>query len=103
MDAHAAEAAEPASVDADDGEVVPGHAEFGPCQPEQLGGDAKLEQAEPVVRDGGDKAGVSAQGANKAAVRLAKLGYPVKEMIGGVTGWRDEGFPLEASPQRVTA
>ena len=48
-------------------------------------------------------AGPHCNGANKAAVRLASLGYPVKEMIGGVTGWRDEGFPLEASPQRVTA
>ena len=35
-------------------------------------------------------------GANKAAVRLAKLGRPVKEMIGGVAGWIDEGFELVA-------
>ena len=48
-------------------------------------------------------AGPHCNGANKAAVRLARLGFPVKEMIGGVTGWQDEGFPLEASPQRVTA
>jgi rhodanese-related sulfurtransferase len=27
-------------------------------------------------------------GANKAALRLARLGLPVKMMIGGVTGWR---------------
>ena len=40
-------------------------------------------------------AGPHCNGANKAAVRLAKLGYPVKEMIGGVTGWQDEGFSLE--------
>ncbi len=26
----------------------------------------------------------------KAAVRLARLGLPVKELIGGVTGWLDE-------------
>ena len=26
------------------------------------------------------------------AVRLARLGRPVKEMIGGVTRWLDEGF-----------
>jgi hypothetical protein len=25
---------------------------------------------------------------------LAKLGRPVKKMIGGVTGWLDEGFSL---------
>lgn len=39
-------------------------------------------------------AGPHCNGANKAAVRLAKLGRPVKEMIGGVTGWIDEGFLL---------
>lgn len=40
-------------------------------------------------------AGPHCNGANKAAVRLARLGYRVKEMIGGVTGWQDEGFPFE--------
>ena len=39
-------------------------------------------------------AGPHCNGANKAAVKLAALGYPVKEMIGGVTGWLDEGFEL---------
>lgn len=39
-------------------------------------------------------AGPHCNGANKAAVRLARLGRPVKEMIGGVTGWLDEGFSL---------
>jgi hypothetical protein len=33
-------------------------------------------------------------GTEKAAIRLAKLGRPVKKMIGGVTGWLDEGFNL---------
>jgi hypothetical protein len=28
-------------------------------------------------------------------VRLASLGRPVKKMIGGVEGWKDEGFVLE--------
>ena len=41
-------------------------------------------------------AGPHCNGANKAAVKLAALGYPVKEMIGGVTGWLDEGFSLSA-------
>jgi rhodanese-related sulfurtransferase len=40
-------------------------------------------------------AGPHCNGANKAAIRLARLGRPVKEMIGGVTGWLDEGFALE--------
>ncbi len=39
-------------------------------------------------------AGPHCNGADKAAVRLAKLGRPVKKMIGGVIGWLDEGFEL---------
>ncbi len=39
-------------------------------------------------------AGPHCNGADRAAVRLAKLGRPVKVMIGGITGWRDEGFTL---------
>ncbi|MFJ3369563.1 rhodanese-like domain-containing protein [Pseudomonas sp. NPDC086251] len=45
-------------------------------------------------------AGPHCNGANKAAVKLAALGYPVKEMIGGVTGWLDEGFELSVAAQR---
>jgi rhodanese-related sulfurtransferase len=39
-------------------------------------------------------AGPHCNGADKAALRLAQLGHPVKKMIGGVTGWLDEGFDL---------
>jgi rhodanese-related sulfurtransferase len=39
-------------------------------------------------------AGPHCNGADKAAVRLARLGRPVKKMIGGVEGWKDEGFDL---------
>jgi rhodanese-related sulfurtransferase len=45
-------------------------------------------------------AGPHCNGANKAAVKLAALDYPVKEMIGGVTGWLDEGFELSGAVQR---
>ncbi|MCP1501088.1 rhodanese-related sulfurtransferase [Pseudomonas migulae] len=48
-------------------------------------------------------AGPHCNGANKAAVKLAALGYPVKEMIGGVTGWLDEGLELSADVQRPAA
>ena len=48
-------------------------------------------------------AGPHCNGANKAAVKLAALGYPVKEMIGGVTGWLDEGFELSTEVQRPAA
>ena len=37
-------------------------------------------------------AGPHCNGADKAAIRLARLGRSVKKMIGGVTGWADEGF-----------
>jgi rhodanese-related sulfurtransferase len=37
-------------------------------------------------------AGPHCNAAHKAAVRLARLGFPVKEMIGGMRGWADEGF-----------
>ena len=39
-------------------------------------------------------AGPHCNGAARAAVRLARLGRPVKIMAGGVTGWVDEGFEL---------
>ncbi|MFS2097135.1 rhodanese-like domain-containing protein [Pseudomonas sp. Pseusp11] len=48
-------------------------------------------------------AGPHCNGANKAAVKLAALGYPVKEMIGGVTGWLDEGFELSVAVQPAVA
>lgn len=38
--------------------------------------------------------GPHCNGADRAALRLARLGRPVKKMIGGITGWIDEGFPL---------
>jgi rhodanese-related sulfurtransferase len=39
-------------------------------------------------------AGPHCNGAAKAAAKLARLGFPVKLMTGGVTGWLDEGFAL---------
>lgn len=41
--------------------------------------------------------GPHCNGADRAALRLARLGRPVKKMIGGVTGWKDEGFALTTS------
>ena len=40
--------------------------------------------------------GPHCNGADRAAVRLARLGRKVKKMIGGVEGWKDEGFRLRA-------
>lgn len=39
-------------------------------------------------------AGPHCNGATRAAIRLARLGHPVKTMPGGITGWIDEGFAL---------
>ncbi len=39
-------------------------------------------------------AGPHCNGAHRASYRLARLGRPVKLMIGGITGWLDEGFAL---------
>ena len=41
-------------------------------------------------------AGPHCNGAARGAIRLARLGRPVKTMPGGVTGWIDEGFALVA-------
>ena len=40
-------------------------------------------------------AGPHCNGAERGALRLARLGLPVKVMIGGLTGWLDEGFDVE--------
>jgi rhodanese-related sulfurtransferase len=41
-------------------------------------------------------AGPHCNGAARAALQLATLGRPVKMMVGGITGWLDEGFELAA-------
>ena len=45
----------------------------------------------------------SCNGATKGAARLASFGIPVKEMIGGIDGWRAEGLPLESSEDQASA
>lgn len=37
-------------------------------------------------------AGPHCNGADRAALKLSRLGIPVKIMIGGITGWEDENF-----------
>src|SRR5690606_36899904 len=41
-------------------------------------------------------AGPHCNGAARGALRLARLGRPVKIMAGGIAGWLDEGFELVA-------
>ena len=42
-------------------------------------------------------AGPHCNGSTRAAIRISKLGRAVKEMIGGTTGWVDEGFTFVTS------
>lgn len=42
-------------------------------------------------------AGPHCNGGDRAALRLAGLGRPVKLMLGGMTGWADEGFAFASS------
>ncbi|MGI5284966.1 rhodanese-like domain-containing protein [Nonomuraea polychroma] len=41
--------------------------------------------------------GPGCNGATRAALEFAKLGYQVKEMIGGFEYWAREGFPVETA------
>lgn len=59
----------------------------------------EIELSNPAVSRSTDLfvvycAGPHCNAADRAALRLARLGAPVKKMIGGVTGWLDEGFEL---------
>ncbi|HEY2275486.1 MAG TPA: rhodanese-like domain-containing protein [Steroidobacteraceae bacterium] len=46
-------------------------------------------------------AGPHCNGAQRAALRLAQLGRPVKLMLGGMTGWLDEGFEIECATEEA--
>lgn len=48
-------------------------------------------------------AGPHCNGADRAALKLADLGCPVKIMIGGITGWEDEGFAFAGGAEAVAA
>jgi rhodanese-related sulfurtransferase len=43
--------------------------------------------------------GPGCNAASRAGLRLARLGIPVKEMIGGLEYWRREGYPLAAGQE----
>jgi rhodanese-related sulfurtransferase len=46
--------------------------------------------------------GPGCNGATRAAYELARLGYPVKEMIGGYQYWVEEGLPVQ-TPTGLTS
>ncbi len=39
--------------------------------------------------------GVYCNASTRAAAKLSALGFKVKEMLDGMTGWRKEGYPVE--------
>jgi rhodanese-related sulfurtransferase len=41
--------------------------------------------------------GPGCNGATRAALEFARLGHPVKEMLGGFEYWAREGFPIETA------
>ncbi|WP_449063596.1 rhodanese-like domain-containing protein [Planomonospora algeriensis] len=41
--------------------------------------------------------GPGCNGATRAALEFARLGHPVKEMLGGFEYWAREGFPVETA------
>lgn len=41
-------------------------------------------------------AGPHCNGADRAALKLARMGLAVKIMLGGITGWEDEGYSFAA-------
>ncbi|HEY4457352.1 MAG TPA: rhodanese-like domain-containing protein [Pseudonocardiaceae bacterium] len=47
--------------------------------------------------------GPGCNGATKAALALAELGYRVKEMLGGIEYWQREGFPVDTPAGSVRA
>ncbi len=47
-------------------------------------------------------AGPHCNGADKAALKIARLGRPVKLMLGGMTGWHDEGFAFAGESSAAT-
>jgi rhodanese-related sulfurtransferase len=42
--------------------------------------------------------GPGCNGSTRAALAFAKLGYPVREMIGGYEYWVREGLPIDGAP-----
>ena len=39
--------------------------------------------------------GIGCNASTRAAARLAELGFPVKEMLGGIDWWIRDGYPVE--------
>ena len=67
--------------------------------PTRMIGAARLAEYPPDTLFVVYCAGPHCNGADKAAFRLARLNRQVKLMIGGITGWADEGFTFATGPE----
>jgi rhodanese-related sulfurtransferase len=47
--------------------------------------------------------GIHCNASTKAAMRLAALGFRVKEMLDGLQGWKREGYPVEETVVQLSA
>ena len=47
--------------------------------------------------------GIHCNASTKAAMRLAALGFRVKEMLDGIQGWKREGYPVEETVVQLSA
>ena len=47
--------------------------------------------------------GIHCNASTKAAMRLAALGFRVKEMLDGIQGWKREGYPVEQTVLQLSA
>lgn len=43
--------------------------------------------------------GIGCNGSTKGALKLAQLGYKVKELVGGIDWWKRDGHPVEESQE----
>jgi rhodanese-related sulfurtransferase len=41
--------------------------------------------------------GIGCNASTKGALKLAELGFPVKELIGGIDWWKRDGYPTEST------
>ena len=46
--------------------------------------------------------GVFCNASTKAAAKLTALGFKLKEMLDGMTGWRKESYPVEETISQIT-
>ena len=45
--------------------------------------------------------GIGCNASTKGALRMAELGFQVKELIGGIDWWKRDGYPVETSAEAL--